>query len=140
MAAVRAPGALADAKQLPQRPSEAEEGRGLGQEGVGPGTPRPEYSRGVEEGPRGFQSGRDLAEADPDLRGWCGREGVWGGKGGLFSLCVQPEKERQRDRERHTEMKRQKDRRRRETEKQRERETEEETDRQTHTHTELYCP
>ena len=28
MAAVRAPGALADAKQLPQRPSEAEERRG----------------------------------------------------------------------------------------------------------------
>lgn len=103
---------------------------------------------GVQRRGQGDSSlGGTWAGADPDLRGRCGKEGVWGGKGNLFSQCVQPEKEREtkrqerhRDSERITEIKRQRDRRRRETEKQRERKTEEETDRHTHTHTELYSP
>lgn len=105
------------------------------------GHPRPEYSRGVEEGPRGFQSGRDLGRGRPRPEGVVWKGGGLGRKRGpLFTVCPARERERDRDSERHTEMTRQRDRRWRETEKQRERETEEETDRQTCTHTELYCP
>lgn len=98
VAAVRAPGALADAKQLPQRPSEAEERRGLGQEGVAQGHPRPECSRGAEEGPRGFQSGRDLGRGRPRPEGTMWKGGGLGRKGEpLFTVC--PARERERDKE-----------------------------------------
>lgn len=135
MAAVRAPGALADAKQLPQRPSEAEEGRGLGQEGVGPGTPRPEYSRGVEEGPRGFQSGRDLGRGRPRPEGVGWKGGGLGRKRGpLFTVCPARERETKRQRETHRdeETERQEKERDRKTERKRDRGRDRQTDTYTH--------
>ena len=60
---VRRPGALVDAKKLPGRPLEAEEGSGLGEEGVGPaGSPVLSRAGVPRRGPRGLQSGRNLGK------------------------------------------------------------------------------
>lgn len=74
MVVVRRPGALVDAKKLPGRPLEAEEGSGLEEEDVGSaGSPVLSRGgvqrRGAEEGPEGTPVWEETGQGvDPALR------------------------------------------------------------------------
>lgn len=98
MAAVRAPGALADAKQLPQRPSEAgEEREGAWDRRVWPRDTPGLSAAGCRGGAKGIPVWEGPGQGQTQTGGKCGKEGVWGGKETSFHSVSSQKRERQRD-------------------------------------------